>query len=61
MFLLGLIIIVAIIYFVASPNRHINLTSRKDTEAEDLLKKRFVSGEIDEEIYKKMLRTLRSN
>jgi uncharacterized membrane protein len=32
----------------------------RDSEAEELLKKRFVTGEIDETTYKTMLHTLRS-
>lgn len=60
MLLFGLILI-AIIYFVVWPDRKIGLNAAKNSETEELLKKRFVGGEIDEDTYKRMLRTLRSN
>lgn len=61
MMLLGILIIVAIVYFVARPNHRISIDHMRSSDAEEILKKRFVAGEIDEETYKKMLRTLRSN
>ncbi len=60
MLLFGLILI-AIVYFAVFPDHKIGLDSAKSTDAEELLKKRFVGGEIDEDTYKRMLRTLRSN
>lgn len=60
MLLFGLILI-AIVYFVIWPDHKNGLNSTKNSEAEELLKTRFVSGEIDGDTYKKMLRTLRSN
>jgi uncharacterized membrane protein len=61
MFLLGILIIIAVVYFAARPNHRISLDAPRYTDAEEILKKRFVNGEIDEETYKKMLQTLRSN
>lgn len=61
MMFLAVIAIIAIIYFVARPNHRISFDSSRSSDAEEILKKRFVAGEIDEETYKKMLRTLRSN
>lgn len=60
MLLFGLLLI-AIVYFVVFPDRKIGPDSTKNTDAEELLKKRFVSGEIDEDTYRRMLHTLRSN
>lgn len=61
MFLLAIIVIAAIVYFAARPGHRISFDSARNSDAEELLKKRFVGGEIDEETYQKMLRTLRSN
>ncbi len=59
MYLLGIVILAAIVYFIVRPGRQRGYVSSESSEAEDILKKRFVSGEIDKEIYKNMLRTLR--
>ncbi len=60
MFILGLILIIAIVYYAAGPNHRMSFGPARDSEAEELLKKRFVTGEIDETTYKTMLHTLRS-
>ena len=57
--LLFVIIILAIIYSVVKPHG-LRFNPVNINEAEETLKKRFVSGEIDEETYLKMLKTLRS-
>lgn len=53
------ILIVGLMYFAMSPNFSRSGGSEKSQTAEDLLKKRFVEDEIDEETYKRMLQTLR--
>lgn len=60
MILLAILVIAAIVYFVVRPSQRISFESARSADAEELLKKRFAEGEIDEEKYKKMLRTLRS-
>lgn len=57
----AIIALIAIIYLAARPNHHSCCGTSRSSEAEEILKKRFVAGEIDEETYKKMLLTLRSN
>lgn len=57
--LLFVIIIIAIIYFLFKPHG-LRFNPISNYEAEETLKKRFVTGEIDEETYLKMLKTLRS-
>jgi uncharacterized membrane protein len=46
-------------FIAMSPNFSRSGGSEKSQSAEDLLKKRFVEDEIDEETYKRMLQTLR--
>lgn len=60
MYLLGIIIVAALVYLIVKPGHQHGSDSAKSNDAEEILKKRFVSGEIDEETYKKMLRTLHS-
>lgn len=60
MFILYIIIIAAVVYFIVKPGRQHGFALAESNDAEEILKKRFVSGEIDEETYKKMLRTLQS-
>ena len=57
--LLFVIIILAIVYSVVKPHG-LRFNPINTNEAEETLKKRFVSGEIDEETYLRMLKTLRS-
>jgi uncharacterized membrane protein len=59
MLIVGLVLIVAV-FFALNPGYKPNFSSNKHSEAEELLKKRFVSGEIDEATYRKMLEILRS-
>lgn len=60
MFLLAIIIIIAVVYFIAKPNCNFSFDGAKNSDAEELLRKRLAGGEIDEETYKRMLRSLRS-
>lgn len=60
MLLLGLIL-AALVYFVFFADRKISRNSPQNLDSEELLKKRFITGEIDEETYRRMLYTLRSN
>ena len=60
MMLLAILAIFAIVYFATKPEHRMGFCSARSTEAEEYLKKRFVTGEIDEDTYKKMLRVLRS-
>lgn len=60
MFILGIVVIGVIVYFIIEPGRQHGFVPTESNDAEEILKKRFVSGEIDEETYKKMLRTLQS-
>lgn len=59
MFLLLAAIIGFVIYIFARPNTKYRFDSSPRADAEDTLKKRFVSGEIDEETYLRMLKTIR--
>lgn len=61
MMVLGLIFIIALIYFVAKPHHHMGIDAVRGSEAEETLKKRYVVGEIDEETFRRMLRALKSN
>ncbi|UOO37920.1 hypothetical protein IZU99_01230 [Oscillospiraceae bacterium CM] len=58
--LLFVLVIAAIVYFIVKPGCYHGYAPSDANDAEVILKKRFVSGEIDEETYKKMLQTLRS-
>lgn len=60
MFILGIAIIAAVVYLIVKPGHQHGIFPTGSNEAEQILKKRFVSGEIDEETYKKMRRTLQS-
>lgn len=58
--LLLAIAVIAVIYFLVKPNRHQPFSAFRNAEAESILKNRFVNGEIDEETYLTMLKTLRN-
>lgn len=60
MFILDIVAIAAAVYFITKSGRQHGFVATGSNDAEEILKKRFVSGEIDEETYKKMLRTLQS-
>lgn len=60
MFIIGIAVIAAIVYLIVSPGRQRGIVLTGPNEAEQILRKRYVSGEIDDETYKKMLRTLQS-
>lgn len=53
-----LIIAIAVIYLLVKPHGH-GFSPLNNAEAEEVLKKRYVSGDIDEETYLRMLNTLR--
>ncbi len=55
MMILGVLLIAAVIYFIWKGNRH----DEKSESPLDLLKKRFVNGEISEEEYRAKRETLR--
>lgn len=57
--LILLVAVIAVVWLIFRPN-HAGIPHIRSSEAEETLKKRYVSGEIDEETYLKMLKTLRS-
>ncbi|MDI3537846.1 MAG: hypothetical protein PWP16_1118 [Eubacteriaceae bacterium] len=58
--LIGLAIIGVILYFVfRNKDDWTNKDSQKPDESVELLKQRYINGEIDEEQYKKMLEVLK--
>jgi uncharacterized membrane protein len=58
--LIGLAIIGVILYFVfRNKGDWTNKDSQKPDESVELLKQRYINGEIDEEQYKKMLEVLK--
>ncbi len=59
--LVAVLLFIAFVYFVILPDHKTSLTATKSQDAEELLKVRFVRGEIDEDTYQSMLRTLRSS
>ncbi|WP_207740811.1 SHOCT domain-containing protein [Alkalibacter mobilis] len=54
---IGLILIGVLIYFLATGD-NFSTVVKKNNNAEELLKERFVRGEIDEETYYRMKRVL---
>lgn len=56
---LWIIPVVVLIYMLMNPSTHIIPKSNED-DALRILKERYVRGEIDEETYQKMKRTLES-
>lgn len=57
MLFIWLIIGICIYYFIKN-NELTNIKNSKATNAEELLKHRYVNGEIDEENYKKMIKVI---
>jgi len=57
MILYWILIIVALFYIIDS-NKMSNSTKNQETVAEEVLKMRYVQGEINEETYKKMKKTI---
>ncbi len=47
------------IYYILKNNEMINIKSNKGDKSEELLKQRYVSGEIDEETYIKMMKVIK--
>lgn len=60
MFLIWLLIIIVILYFAFKNKGVWNKEDQKNDESLDLLKQKYINGEIDEDQYKKMLEVLRS-
>ncbi|MDK2935037.1 MAG: hypothetical protein AB7D16_05610 [Eubacteriaceae bacterium] len=60
MFLIWLLIIIVILYFAFKNKGVWNKEDQKNDESLDLLKQKYINGEIDEDKYKKMLEVLRS-
>ncbi len=48
------------IYLVLKSNGKIDFGNNSQSDPEEVLKKRYVNGEIDDETYSKMLKTLRN-
>ncbi|MBH1939838.1 SHOCT domain-containing protein [Mobilitalea sibirica] len=53
------ILLIIILYYIFNDNERINITRRQDTSAVDVLKMRYVNGEIDEETFIRMKKTIR--
>jgi uncharacterized membrane protein len=47
------------IYYVLKSNGKIDFDKNSQSDPESVLKQRYVNGEIDDETYSKMLKTLR--
>ncbi|MFT8391714.1 MAG: SHOCT domain-containing protein [Sporolactobacillus sp.] len=47
-------------YYFLHQKGSIKFSQAKTSNAEEILKQRFVSGEIDEDTYNRMLKTIRS-
>lgn len=60
MVLIPLGIILAILYFANRPGHSCSYAYAACSDAEETLRKRFVSGEIDEETYRRLLITIKS-
>lgn len=61
MFILWIIIGFGIYYFLKNNNGSFDSKdSRSESNAEELLKQKYVNGEINEETYVKMIKTIRS-
>ncbi len=48
------IILGLFIYYLYKNNDSLNITSRKDNNSMDILKQRYVKGEIDDETFERM-------
>ncbi|MDK2905607.1 MAG: hypothetical protein PWR12_1683 [Eubacteriaceae bacterium] len=59
MFLIWLLIIIVILYFAFKNKGVWNKEDQKNDESLDLLKQKYINGEIDEDKYKKMLEVLK--
>ncbi|WKY45161.1 hypothetical protein Q5O14_03405 [Eubacteriaceae bacterium ES2] len=57
--LIGLVIVGVILYFVFRNKGSLYKDEQKPDESLELLKQRYINGEIDEEQYKKMFEVLR--
>ncbi|MFZ7120832.1 MAG: SHOCT domain-containing protein [Eubacteriaceae bacterium] len=57
MMLIGWVLIGVVIYYVLKNDRGLTFSSK--SSAEELLKERYVNGEIDEETYLKMKNVLK--
>lgn len=61
MLLIPILIVIAVVYFLSRPNHHVGFDSMQGNAAEEILRKRYAAGEINEETYQKMLQALRRN
>jgi Predicted membrane protein len=52
-----ILLIIALFYIFGDPKKYIN-TQRQGTSAEEELKMRYVKGEINEETFEKMKKTI---
>lgn len=52
------LLVLVVVYFLITGDKN-KLFTQKEDEAENLLKERFVNGEIDEETYKRMKSVLK--
>lgn len=59
MFILILLVVGVVVYFLVANRNGSNIRFPGRKTPEDILKERFVNGEIDEETYIKMKETLR--
>ncbi|SMC35906.1 hypothetical protein [Papillibacter cinnamivorans] len=60
MLLIPLGVILAILYFANRPGRSYSYAYATCSDAEETLRRRFVSGEIDEETYRRLRITIKS-
>jgi len=60
LFIIFILIVVAVVVYYRNENPNSTCCRSKDNDAELLLKRRFINGEIDEDTYNKMIRIIRS-
>ena len=58
--LILLVLIIVGIYFLSKRSGSYYMHRENSSIAEDIIKKRYVNGEIDDETYFRMLKTIRS-
>ena len=58
MIFFGILLIMALFYMIRGHEKP-NMANRQGTPAEDILKMRYVNGEIDEATFEKMKKTMR--
>ena len=59
MMVLGLLAIGFLVYYLMDGKSKVNFTGSKKSDAEEILKLRFVNGELDEKTYLQMQETIK--